>query len=176
MRYRRDRTLGATYFFTLVTHDRRPLFAESDNLARLRNAFGHVKSTAPFHLDAIVVLPEHLHCLWTLPDGDDDFAARWNRIKGRFTHSLPDNAKPSRSEGRRERAVWQRRYWEHRIRDEADYACHCDYIHWNPVKHGLVHHPGDWPYSSFARFVAAGIYPADWGIAPPSDFGIVAGE
>lgn len=177
MRYRRDRTPGATYFFTLVTQGRHALFAQPINIHRLRSTFARVKAVHPFRIDAIVVLPDHLHCLWTLPEGDADFAGRWNLIKGGFTRALPSEAKPSRGTGdRRERSVWQRRYWEHRIRDEDDYARHCDYIHWNPVKHGLVDRAGDWPYSSFGRFVQAEIYSADWGIEDTDVVGIKAGE
>jgi putative transposase len=176
MRYRRDPTPGATYFFTLVIQGRRPLFADADNVARLRAAFARVKAARPFVIEAIVVLPDYLHCLWTLPAGDADFASRWNQIKGGFTRALPADRKPRRPDERRERAVWQRRYWEHRIRDETDFARHCDYIHWNPVKHGLVGRPGDWPHSSFARFVTAGIYPADWGGIDGSDVDFDAGE
>jgi putative transposase len=177
MRYRRDRTPGATYFFTLVTQGRRPLFTQPGNIEWLRSTFARVKSAHPFRIDAIVVLPDHLHCLWTLPEGDADFAARWNLIKGGFTRALPSEAKPPRGTGeRRERLVWQRRYWEHRIRDEDDYARHCDYIHWNPVKHGLVARAVDWPYSSFDRFVQAEIYSADWGDGDTDLVGVEAGE
>lgn len=164
MRYRRDRTASATYFFTLVTWQRQPLFAASDNVARLRAAFRTVLATRPVHVDAMGVLPDHLHCLWTLPNGDDDYPTRWNQIKGAFTRSLNESAKTPRGmPQRREHAVWQRRYWKHPIRDEGDFARHCDYIHWNPVRHGLVIAPGDWPYSSFRRFVAMGVYAPDWG-------------
>lgn len=168
MHYRRDRTAGATYFFTLVSWHRIPWFSDAANVARLRTAFRRVRLAHPFLINAMVVLPDHLHCLWTLPEGDDDYPMRWNQIKGAFTASLPDSAKHPRGETeRREQAVWQHRYWEHRIRDEADFARHCDYIHWNPVKHGLVLQASDWPYSSFHRFVRAGMYPADWGMADP---------
>jgi putative transposase len=164
MRYRRDRTAGATYFFTLATWQRLPLFGSPDNVVKLRAAFRLVRTAHPFRIDAMVVLPDHLHCLWTLPSSDDNYPARWNQIKGAFTRSLDESAKPPIGlPQRRERAVWQRRYWEHRIRDDTDFARHCDYIHWNPVKHGLVDSPGNWPYSSFGRFVALRVYPADWG-------------
>ncbi|EPZ15061.1 hypothetical protein M622_16995 [Thauera terpenica 58Eu] len=175
MRYRRDRSPGATWFFTLVTWRRRPLFADPANVARLRAAFAHTRTVAPYRIDALVLLPDHLHCIWTLPDGDADFSTRWNRIKGSFTRSLPPAAKSLRgSPSRRERCVWQRRFWEHRIRDDVDFARHCDYIHWNPVRHGLATRPDEWPYSSFARFVQAGIYPADWCMGEETD-GLKAG-
>ncbi len=189
MRYRRDRTCGATYFFTVVTFQRAPLFANADHLARLRAAFRDIRAKHPFAIDAMVVLPEHLHCLWTLPAGDDDYPLRWSLIKGAFTRSLPDTDKRPRASrrqfvvsagatdsARREQAVWQRRYWEHRIRDDDDYARHCDYIHWNPVRHGLVERAADWPHSSFGRFVAAGFYPSDWGGAEPEMLDFPAGE
>jgi len=176
MHYRRDRTAGASYFFTVITWQRTPWFADPDYVARLRQAFREVMAAHPFHIDAIVILPEHLHCLWTLPSGDDNYPLRWNRIKGAFTRALPESAKYPRAGQRREQAVWQRRYWEHRIRDDNDFTRHCDYIHWNPVKHGLVEHAADWPHSSFGRFVDAGVYSRDWGLAAASDNGFAAGE
>ncbi|MFZ5659156.1 MAG: REP-associated tyrosine transposase, partial [Pseudomonadota bacterium] len=125
------------------------------------------------------LLPEHLHCLWTLPPGDHDFPTRWNLIKGHFTRHCPPDFKTPPDAARtrkREQAVWQRRYWEHRIRDEADFARHCNYIHYNPVKHGLAQRAGDWPWSIFRRFVAQGVYAPDWGDAvwtgsPNGEFG-----
>ncbi len=176
MRYRRDRTPGASFFFTLVTFDRRPLFADGANVDRLRATFARVLRDHPFRIEALVLLPDHLHCIWTLPDADADFALRWNLIKGGFTRSLPDTAKHPRPGERREQRVWQRRYWEHRLRDEGDFARHCDYIHWNPVKHGLVASPADWLHSTFARFVARGIYPPDWGAHAPDGREMATGE
>jgi len=117
----------------------------------------------PFHIDAWVVLPEHMHCLWTLPEGDADFSRRWRGIKMGFSSSLPDAGKPTVvMASRDERGIWQRRFWEHTIRDDRDYQTHMDYIHFNPVKHGLVGNVADWPYSSFRRCAANGIYPAEW--------------
>ena len=165
-RYRRARAPGASYFFTVTLHDRK-----SDLLVReidlLRECVRRTKARLPFDIDAWVVLPEHMHCVWTLPPGDANYALRWQLIKHGFSSRLPKNEPiSSRRQRRRERGIWQRRYWEHLIRDERDYARHIDYIHYNPIKHGHVTHLADWPYSSFHRAVAAGIYPADWGDAP----------
>ncbi|CAN7634633.1 transposase [Aquipseudomonas alcaligenes] len=160
--YRRARMRGGTYFFTVNLRNR-----HSDLLVReiylLRSVVQAVKHRRPFHIDAWVVLPEHMHCLWTLPPGDDDFAMRWRSIKFAFSKRLADTE--SRTEAQRargERGIWQRRYWEHLIRDDLDYQRHFDYIHINPVKHGHVRRVCDWPYSSFHRAVRDGIYPLDW--------------
>jgi putative transposase len=160
--YRRLRVPGGTYFFTVNLLDRRTdlLVAHIDVL---RDAVRRVRLRAPFHIDAWVVLPDHMHCLWTLPEGDDDFPRRWYAIKRAFSVALPALEQRSPSMARRsERGVWQRRYWEHAIRDERDYANHVDYVHFNPVKHGLVSNVADWPYSSFRRCVALGMYPVGW--------------
>ncbi|OGS93340.1 MAG: transposase [Gallionellales bacterium GWA2_59_43] len=154
--YRRARVPGGSYFFTLVSHDRRPVLTGENVRVALREAVQAVRDEHPFFVEAWVLLPDHLHCIWRLPEDDSDYALRWAQIK-RFTrHRL---GMPS--EGK----LWQPRYWEHCIRDENDFARHVDYIHWNPVKHGLVNCAADWPYSTFHRFVAAGGYPRDWGIA-----------
>jgi putative transposase len=149
--YRRNRVPGATYFFTVNLRDRR-----SDLLVReidtLRETVRETRRQMAFHIDAWVVLPDHMHCLWTLPEGDGGFPDRWREIKTRFSRSL----------GMGRAQIWQRGYWEHTIRDDRDYQTHMDYIHFNPVKHGFVRHPADWPFSSFRRCVAAGLYPADW--------------
>jgi putative transposase len=122
-----------------------------------------VRARKPFHIDAYVVMPEHLHCFWTLPEGDADFSGRWMAIKKAFSKSLPRTEPVSPVMTKRgERGIWQRRYWEHTIRDDRDYAAHMDYTHFNPVKHGLAAHTADWPFSSFHRCVAAGLYSADW--------------
>ena len=166
MQYRRAFTPGGTFFFTVVTEGRRPILASPEAVEVLRGAFRAVRRTRPFEIDAMVVLPDHLHCMWTLPPSDADFATRWRLIKTWFTkHCGPDLRTapgPSRA-ARNEQALWQHRYWEHRLRDENDCARHIDYIHYNPVKHGWVAAAIDWPYSSFRRFVEAGIYAADWG-------------
>ena len=166
MRYRRATAPGATYFFTVVTYQRQKLFHEPEMIAHLRKAFHTVKHHHPFAIEAIVVLPEHLHCIWTLPAGDADFSTRWRLIKARFSRICPEHYKCHRTASRlhkKEQAIWQRRFWEHQIRDAQDFAAHIDYIHYNPVHHGLVDRPRDWPYSSFQQFVEQGIYDSDWG-------------
>ena len=161
--YRRARVPGGTYFFTVNLLDRR-----QDTLVRhidlLRAAVRETRGGKPFHIDAWVVLPDHLHCMWTLPPGDDDFSNRWKAIKIRFVHGLPRTERRSAvriSHG--ERGIWQRRFWEHMIRDDVDYVRHMDYIHFNPVKHGHARVVSDWPHSTFHHCVRAGLYPRDWG-------------
>jgi putative transposase len=160
--YRRNRVPGGTYFFTVNLLDRgsRLLVTHID---ALRGAVRRVRARAPFQIDAWVVLPDHMHCLWTLPEGDADFPGRWRAIKIGFSKSLGIAEPRSSVMARRgERGIWQRRYWEHTIRDDHDFATQFDYVHFNPVKHGLVKHPSEWPHSSFHRCVAAGLYPAGW--------------
>lgn len=153
--YRRARVPGGCYFFTQVTHGRYPVLTNEDVRVALRMAVQTVRGEHPFHVEAWVLLPDHLHCLWRLPEGDADYSLRWAKIKRLTRHhlGLPTGEK-----------FWQPRYWEHCIRDENDFGRHADYIHWNPVKHGLVRCAADWPYSTFHRFVAAGLYPQDWGV------------
>ena len=160
--YRRNRLPGATYFFTVNLLGRHSdLLAV--NIEILREAVRQVRRRRPFPIDAWVVLPDHMHALWTLPEGDSDFPGRWRAIKSAFSKSLPNIEQRSEVMSRRgERGVWQRRYWEHTIRDDRDYAAHMDYIHFNPVRHGFVAKPGDWPFSSFRRAVSAGLYPSEW--------------
>ncbi|WP_295437597.1 transposase [uncultured Thiodictyon sp.] len=165
MKYRRAILPGGTFFFTLVTQDRRPQFTDPESIDCLREAFRAVKKKRPFRIDAIVIMPDHLHCIWTLPGDDADYSLRWRLVKTWVTkhwpRPLPTPANPARC-ARGERALWQHRYWEHVIRDEEDFSRHVDYIHYNPVKHGYVDAVADWPYSSFLRFVDAGLYPRDW--------------
>ena len=162
-RYRRAWVPGGTYFFTVNLHDR-----HSDLLIReialLRRVVATVKKRHPFQIEAWVVLPEHMHCLWTLPPGDCAYAKRWMVLKQLFCRGLAvADASATRQPKRgRERGIWQRRYWEHLIHDEEDFRRHFDYIHINPVKHGWVPRVQDWPFSSFHRAVRAGIYPEDW--------------
>jgi putative transposase len=166
MQYRRAFIPGASFFFTLVTEQRRPLFASAAAVHTLRMAFTKVCKTRPFQIDAIAVLPDHLHCIWTLPPGDSDFATRWRLIKTGFTKHCDPMLRIASNHARltkRQQALWQHRYWEHVLRNETDFAQHLEYIHFNPVKHRLVSSPIEWPYSSFHRYVSAGIYPADWG-------------
>ena len=166
MQYRRALVPGGSFFFTLVTAERAPLFADKANITVLRSAFRRVRSQRPFVLKAMVVLPDHLHCIWTLPPHDADFSTRWRLIKTWFTKhcdsALRTEASKARTPGG-ERRLWQYRYWEHVLRDESDLRRHIEYIHFNPVKHGYVKAPIDWPYSSFRRYVKAGMYPPDWG-------------
>ena len=154
--YRRVLLPGASYFFTVVTHQRQPLFNNKDNVELLRGSFSYVLTRRPFQLNAIVVMPDHLHCIWTMPEYDANYASRWQILKSCFTRKL--NRKP----------VWQPRYWEHCLRDEDDWRRHLDYIHFNPVKHGLAASPGEWEFSSFRRFVAAGFYDDGWGSDEPA--------
>ena len=160
--YRRFRVPGRTYFFTVNLLDRRrSLFIE--HIDALRDSVRRVRYLMPFHIDAWIVLPEHMHALWTLPDSDADFGRRWQAIKMAFSKRIVPGEPLSASRlVRGERGIWQRRFWEHVVRDERDYAAHVDYIHFNPVKHGLVADVADWRYSSFHRCVAMGLYPADW--------------
>lgn len=167
--YRRARVQGGTYFFTVVTHRRRPLFNVSANVQRLRTALRRTRAAYPFQIEAMVVLPDHLHALWTLPDGDNDHARRWRLVKTLFTQSSPEDVTAERARRPGEQPVWQRRYWEHLIREEEDFRRHMDYIHYNPVKHGLVAQPGDWPYSSFHQAVKKAWYPPDWGACEPDN-------
>ncbi|HVC56360.1 MAG TPA: transposase [Stellaceae bacterium] len=160
--YRRNTVAGGTYFFTANLADRRS-FLLIEKIELLRAAFRYTRERHPFTIDAIVVLPDHLHTVWTLPEGDSDFAVRWNLIKGGFTRFLPRAECISASRLRkRERGIWQRRYWEHTLRDDDDFARHVDYIHFNPVKHGYVEDPAAWPFSSFRRMVRLGFYPENW--------------
>jgi putative transposase len=160
--YRRNFIPGGTFFFTVNLAQRwsRGLV---DNIALLRHAFRDTRLRHPFAIDAIVVLPDHLHAVWTLPEGDADFVLRWRQIKSAFARGLPPGERVAASRAEKgERGIWQRRYWEHTVRDEGDLARHIDYIHFNPVKHGHVGRVSAWPYSSFHRMVRLGILPEDW--------------
>jgi len=176
--FRRLLTPGATWFFTLVTLNRRPLLTRPAVLDALRSSFREVRHEQPFTLDAIVILPDHLHCIWTLPESDRDYARRWSILKRRVSQRVREQLPVANSTSqiaRRELGLWQRRFWEHQIRDDADLVRHMDYLHWNPVKHGLVARVADWPWSSFHRHVEHGIYSPDWGGTPvdneDSDYG-----
>jgi putative transposase len=162
VRYRRNRLAGGTYFFTLTLADRRSRQL-TEHIDLLRSAVRTVRKTRPFVIDAIVVLPDHLHIMMTLPDGDLDFSTRLSLIKRRFTDGLARSNIPITRLANGERSLWQRRFWEHTTRDEGDFARHVDYIHFNPVKHGLVTRVRDWPYSSFHRYVRVGLLPDHWG-------------
>jgi putative transposase len=160
--YRRNFVPGGTFFFTVNMAERR-LRLLTEHIDLLRAAFRATRLRHPFTIDAIVVLPDHLHAIWTLPEDDADFATRWRLLKSPFSRALPGGERISNSRLRKgERGIWQRRYWEHTIRDEMDRTRHIDYIHINPVKHGHVTRVRDWPYSSFHRMVRLGTYPEDW--------------
>jgi putative transposase len=146
---------GGTYFFTVNLSDRRRTLL-ADRIELLRHAVQRVRAHHPFEIDACIVLPDHLHCIWTLPDGDSAFHRRWRLVKLLVSRGVPPAERGARG-------VWQARYWEHAIRDDRDYRRHVDYIHFNPVKHGHVDRVRDWPYSTFHRYVQAGVLPVDWG-------------
>lgn len=174
--YRRAFRQGATYFFTVNLADRDTgLLVE--HIALLRGALRYVHGRHPFAIDAMVVLPEHLHAVWTLPPGDADHSIRWRLAKAWFSRHLPDGERRSQSRiSKGERGIWQRRYWEHLIRDEDDLWRHVDYVHFNPVRHGYVTRAVDWPYSSFHRYVADGRLPSDWGVRVDEGSGNAFGE
>ena len=161
--YRRAWLPGGTWFFTVNLFRRNNNDLLVQHVDRLRAAVAEVRRRHPFVIHAWVVMPDHLHCVISLPEGDADFALRWRLIKIGFSKSLPMvEYRTTVRQRRGERGIWQRRYWEHLIRDDADFAAHVDYVHINPVKHGLVRCVADWPYSTFHRLVAMGIYSADW--------------
>jgi putative transposase len=170
-RYRRFYTPGATWFFTVNLAQRRDNALLIDKIEPLRQAFRYVKQRHPFHIDAIVVLLDHLHCIWTLPEDDADFSSRWNLLKGQFSRSVEKGERVSASRtGKRERGIWQRRFWAHLITDQGDFNRHVDYIHWNPVNHGKARQVAEWPYSSFHHYARLGVYPSTWGYAGEFDF------
>jgi putative transposase len=172
--YRRNRVPGGTFFFTVNLLERKSNLL-LNHVENLREAVRVVRDKRPFHIDAWVVLPDHMHAIWTLPAGDSDYSGRWRAIKKAFAKTLPKIERLSAVRvNKGERGIWQRRFWEHTIRDERDYATHADYVHINPVKHGLVARARDWPHSTFHRFVARGIYPLDW--ADEGDATLAAGE
>jgi putative transposase len=161
--YLRCRVPGGTYFFTITLLERGgDLLVQHIDV--LREAVRRTRSERPFHIDAWVVMPDHMHCLITLPPGDSDYSNRIKAIKIRFSRALPRTERRSAVRALKgERGIWQRRFWEHAIRDVDDFAHHMDYVHFNPVKHGFVRSVADWPHSTFHRCVAAGLYPPDWG-------------
>jgi putative transposase len=161
--YRRAFVPGGCFFFTVNLLERRQTLLV-DQIAGLREAVATTRQGHPFGIDAFVVLPDHLHAVWTLPSGDSDFSTRWRLIKSRFVKALPKQERLGAvRKARGERGIWQRRFWEHLIRDEADDARHVEYCYINPLKHRLVTRVRDWPYSSFHRDVRAGLFPVDWG-------------
>ena len=181
-KYRRADCPGGYYFFTVVAYKRRPILVGP--LARdcLREAITEVRQKQDFEVVAWCLLPDHLHCIWKLPVGDKDFSGRWAGIKSRFTRKYlagggVELEQTASRRNRRERGVWQRRFWEHQIRDEDDLQVHINYIHYNPVKHELVTKVEDWPFSTYHRYVKGGRYQdEDWGLIIQGFDGISANE
>jgi putative transposase len=166
--YRRSYS-GSTYFFTVVTFHRQPILTADAARNVLHTAWVDVQKRHPFTIDAICLLPDHIHCIWTLPEGDTNYSMRWKEIKRLFTKGYldqigPGNERNSSRQTRGEAALWQRRFWEHTIRDTADFNLHMDYTHFNPVKHGLVQSVWQWPWSSYHRLVEKGYYSQGWGV------------
>jgi len=166
--YRRIYQPGGTYFFTLVTYNRRPIFSSKDSRDLLHASWIDVQSRHPFETIALCLLPDHIHAIWKLPEGDSDYPLRWKEIKRIFTREYTRKIGPGgvRNESRQiqgEAAIWQRRYWTHVLFDQNDLNNHIDYIHINPLKHGLVNQVSDWPFSTFHQYVTKEIYPSDWG-------------
>jgi putative transposase len=173
--YRRWYQPGGTFFFTVVTYERWPLFQNPSARSLLGSVMRSVSQESPVQTLAIVLLWDHLHCVWVLPHGDLDFSGRWQAIKSRFSTAWVEHGGSERQvtpsqKARGHRGLWQRRFWEHQVRDEGDLEHCCDYIHYNPVKHGYVSRPWDWPWSSFRRFVKEGHYPQDWGRSLPTNY------
>jgi len=178
--YRRVKE-GRTYFFTVVTYQRRPFLCQDGSRLALRTAIEETRLSHPFEIDAWVLMPDHLHCIWTLPDNDGDYSKRWGLIKAGFTKKIKSdvagNVQKSNSRTKhRESIVWQRRFWEHMIRNEADYKAHIDYIHFNPVKHGLVGAPAEWKHSTFHKCVQEGMYTIEWGATGDLPFADIGNE
>jgi putative transposase len=166
--YRRIRVKGGSYFFTVVTCERRPCLIDDQVRTALRTGIQEVREALPFSIDAWILLPDHLHAIWTLPENDANFGSRWAVIKRAVSRQCgylaandgPSNESPAK---RGESGIWQRRFWDHLIRDDLDFQRHLDYLHWNPVKHGYVKRVIEWPYSTFHRYVQQGLYPPGWG-------------
>jgi putative transposase len=175
MEYRRIFLTGGTFFFTIVTYKRHPILSDPENIQLLRKAFRYTLDRHPFSIVASVILPDHMHFIWTMPEDDSDYSTRWRLIKSYFTRNLHGKRITSEITSRQQKGeadVWQRRFWEHFIRDEDDLNKHVEYIHYNPVKHGLVNAPAEWKNSSFLKYVQDGNYALDWG----GDEKILAGE
>ncbi|WP_133512989.1 REP-associated tyrosine transposase [Candidatus Thiosymbion oneisti] len=166
--WRRVYQPGGTVFFTLVTEGRAPILTTSDGRRILRSVMSACRERWPFKIPATVLLPDHLHTIWTLPDGDSDYSTRWAWLKKEFTKAWLESGGTeqvislSRRSNRR-RGVLQRRFWEHTIRDERDFQRHLNYIHYNPVRHGYADCAVKWPWSSFHRYLRNGMYTAEWG-------------
>jgi putative transposase len=179
--YRRAKLEGGTFFFTVITYHRKRILTGERERNILRTAWMDTKERFPFNTMAICLLPNHLHCIWQLPENDSDFSVRWKEIKRLFTKAYlldigPGEKRNSSHIKQGEAAIWQRRFWEHTIRDELDFNRHVDYIHHNPVKHGLVKSVGDWPWSTFHRYVREGFYQPDWGSSEELPDDMLIGE
>ncbi|MFT5663035.1 MAG: putative transposase [Gammaproteobacteria bacterium] len=162
--YIRNRIKGGCYFFTVNLLERHQNHLLIEQIDLLRNVVRQVKHKYPFHIDGWVVLPEHMHFMFTLPQGDDDYATKIRPIKTLFSKNLPKTERRSTVRQKRgERGIWQRRFWEHSIRDESDYKAHMDYLHNNPVKHSHVEQVKDWSYSTFHHLIKCQVYPENWG-------------
>jgi putative transposase len=164
-RYRRDKLPGTSYFFTVNTYHRQQVLTTPPFYNALKSAIKEVRANFPFDIEAVVLLPDHLNCVWKMPETDADYGVRWSQIKRKVSQQCRDylnqNSSNSKSK-RRELVLWQRRFWEPRIRDETDFETHVNYIHYNPVKHGYVANVTDWPYSSFHTYVKNGVLPPHW--------------
>ncbi len=176
--YRRYFVPRGSYFFTIVTYDRRPILTNDLGRLHLHNAFIKIKRKLPFHQLACCLLPEHLHAIWIMPPNDANYAMRWKQIKEEFTRGWlaagGREAPVTQSQLKRgERGVWQPRFWEHTLEDEDDLEAHFDYIHWNPRKHHLVSRIQDWPWSTFHKHVRLGHYDANWGGTEPTNFNTI---
>ena len=170
--YRRNYIPGGTYFFTVVTYQRKKIFASEFARKILWNAWQKVQEKYPFDMVAVCLLPDHLHCIWTLPEDDYAYSIRWAAIKGLFSrqYAAAGGSQDVRNQSRLKRgesAIWQRRFWEHTIRNQEDFNHHVDYIHYNPVKHNLAYSPIKWHWSSFQRYVKEGLYEPGWGSIEP---------
>lgn len=166
-RYRRAVQTGSISFFTVLAYRRQMIFCDEAIRDALHQAITSVRLRYPFDIDAWVLLPDHLHCIWTLPQGDADFSTRWMLIKRQVSLACRENYRRahwigSSKQKHRESTIWQRRFWEHRIRNDDDFTRHVDYIHHNPVKHGYVKTVAEWPYSTFHRYVREGVIAHDW--------------
>ncbi len=169
--YRRVKD-GRTYFFTVITYKRQKFLCLKESREVLEEVIKEIRIANPFVIRAWVLMPDHLHCIWTLPENDVDYSKRWGLIKSRYTKIVGKRLamkyqSTSSRKSKKEATVWQRRFWEHKIRNEKDYENHCNYIHYNPVKHGLASSPGDWKFSTFHRYVNNGTYLEDWGSEKP---------
>ena len=172
MRYRRSKREGGTFFFTVVTFNRTRFLTIRSNVDLLRASFKHVIESHPFTIEAFVLLPDHLHCIWTLPKGDSDYSSRWRLIKTRFSRNceiIEQFPECTSRRHKKEKTIWQRRFWEHQIRNQTDFEKHLEYIHYNPVHHNYVKTPIQWPYSSLHKYVRNGKISAEWAAGPDKD-------